>query len=147
MFNLLTKIYPNYDWMAWKFPVCPPNYWDNVNNQNKYMEWVTKELNINEESDWYKITMKKWNEMGGSSLLSDKYNDNILQLLTHFYPNYEWLPWKFETCPRGYWENIENQKKFVKWAAKELNIKEPSDWYNISNKVHNGKFLGNFLYF
>jgi hypothetical protein len=51
------------------------------------------------------------------------------------YPEYDWLPWKFNKCPPSYWEIVNNQKRFMEWAAKELDIKEKSDWYKVSSKV------------
>jgi hypothetical protein len=56
-------------------------------------------------------------------------------LLADVYPDYTWLPWKFTAIPRNYWENIQNQRKSVDWAAAQLNIKEMSDWYKITNAV------------
>jgi hypothetical protein len=51
------------------------------------------------------------------------------------YPEYEWLPWKFKICPKNYWEDVNNQRRFMEWSARQLNIKEMSDWYNVSLKV------------
>lgn len=51
------------------------------------------------------------------------------------FPDYDWLPWKFINTPKLYWEDISNQKKFVKWIETELNIKEMDGWYNVSLKV------------
>ena len=72
--------------------------------------------------------------MGGISLL-DKYSGSLLLLLNHAYPNYEWLPWKFDKCPQNYWDDLKNQRKFMDWAATQLNIKEMEDWYKISLQV------------
>ena len=60
---------------------------------------------------------------------------SLYKLLKHVYFEYEWLPWKFEACPRNYWDKVENQRKFMDWAGKELKIKEMSDWYKISSTV------------
>jgi hypothetical protein len=51
------------------------------------------------------------------------------------FPTYEWLPWKFASIPKNYWDDVNNQIKFINWAGKELKIKEMSDWYNVSYKV------------
>jgi hypothetical protein len=51
------------------------------------------------------------------------------------YPEYEWLPWKFVKTPKTYWNDVNNQRKFVKWAEEALKIKEMSDWYKITKKV------------
>jgi hypothetical protein len=45
------------------------------------------------------------------------------------------LPWRFGKTPKNYWENVNNVKKFITWASKQLNIKEMNDWYNISVTV------------
>jgi hypothetical protein len=37
----------------------------------------------------------------------------------------------------NYWEDVNNQKKFVNWAASQLHIKDMSDWYKITRKVRN----------
>jgi hypothetical protein len=72
--------------------------------------------------------------MGGSGLLK-KYNGSIAVLLSTMYPKYDWLPWRFEMCPRGYWDDVNNQIKFINWVSKQLNIKQMSDWYKITHKV------------
>ncbi len=63
------------------------------------------------------------------------YNGSQYQLLCAVYPDYEWLPWKFEFPPVGYFSSIENQKKFVEWAGKELGIKDSNDWYKVKPEV------------
>jgi hypothetical protein len=35
------------------------------------------------------------------------------------------------------WKDVKNQRNFMNWAAEQLNIKEPSDWYTKSAKVSN----------
>ena len=62
-------------------------------------------------------------------------SDSLSKLLANVYPEYEWLPWRFSKCPQNYWGDVNNQKKFVNWAGKELKIKELSDWYKVTNQV------------
>jgi hypothetical protein len=47
----------------------------------------------------------------------------------------EMHPWTFGKCPNKFWDDMKNQKQFVDWTAKQLNIDQMSDWYNISSKV------------
>jgi hypothetical protein len=75
--------------------------------------------------------------------LISKHNGSLVSLLTSVYTEHEWLPWKFSMCPREYWSNIENQKKYVEWAGKQLNIKEYSDWYKVPARVE--KMAGKLL--
>jgi hypothetical protein len=137
--------------LPWKFSVCPKNFWDDVNNQRKFIDWAGKQLNINDMSDWYKLTAKVFDcvlflahmsqSFGdvGSTLLQNKYNGSLALMLSTLYPEYDWLPWKFSKSPLNFWEDVKNQRKFMDWAGKQLRIKEMSDWYKVSQKVRNAK--------
>jgi hypothetical protein len=146
-FSLLSTVYPEHEWLPWKFSPIPNNFWDDVNNQHKFITWASKHLNIKDMSDWYEVSYKvtpwplpnylfykNFCDLGGSTLLI-KYNYSPRMLLSTLYPDYEWLPWKFKKCPASYWDNMENQRKFMYWAAKQLNIKETRDWYKVTAKV------------
>jgi hypothetical protein len=73
-------------------------------------------------------------EAGGGHLLKS-HRDSPTHLLSTVYPEHEWLPWKFVRCPLNYWSDVNNQRKFMDWAATQLNVKEMSDWYKISQRV------------
>jgi hypothetical protein len=51
------------------------------------------------------------------------------------YPDRDWLPWKFDDRPLNFWDDVKKQRKFMDWAAVQLNIKEMSDWYKVTQKV------------
>jgi hypothetical protein len=59
--GLLSGSYPDYNWLPWKFTRCPPEFWDDLKNQGKFMEWATKQLNI-EMSDWHKVSIQVQNK-------------------------------------------------------------------------------------
>ena len=52
------------------------------------------------------------------------------------YPAYDWFPWKFSRSPVHFWNEVNNQRRFMDWAGKELQIKEMSDWYKIMKDVY-----------
>jgi hypothetical protein len=56
-------------------------------------------------------------------------------LLSSVYPEYEWLPWRFETTPKYFWNDISNQRKFMEWLQKENKFKDLKDWYKITYQV------------
>ena len=72
------------------------------------------------------------NKLEGSYLLK---KSSFFEVLSEAYPEYDWLPWKFEQCPKNYWNDSKNVRKFMEWAGKELIVKEMSDWYNVSYSV------------
>src|SRR3989338_8200980 len=57
-----------------------------------------------------KIANWKNNEFTNNSLnylLNHYYNGSLIKLLQDTYPNYEWLPWKFESkVNQGFWKDI-----------------------------------------
>jgi hypothetical protein len=56
-------------------------------------------------------------------------------MLSNLYPEQEWLPWEFAKCPRSFWDDKNNQKKYMEWAGKQLKVKEMSDWYKLTQQV------------
>ena len=73
--------------------------------------------------------------MGGAGLLQE-YKGSPIALLSAVYPDYDWLPWKFSRCAHGYWDSLDNQKKFLEWAGKEWEIKNMEDWYKVKMTVY-----------
>ena len=144
---MMPLVYPEYEWLPWKFYKLPNNYWDNIKNHRKFMDWAEKQLGIKEKSDWYKILLqvllfinvsvlimsKNLREIGGSKILIH-YNLSLYNLLSSVYPEFDWVSWKFRNSSAS---NVQfNEcKSFLESAAKELDIKEPKDWYNITAEV------------
>ena len=67
----------------------------------------------------------------------DYHNGSIRALITDTYPEYPWLPWKFEQAPKAFWNDINNIKNYVYWLSNQLNIKKMEDWYKVTHKVKN----------
>ena len=81
--------------------------------------------------DWYNVTRKDFLNNYGKTLIGNKYNSNI-QLLKSIFSEYEWLPWKFATTTKGFWDDIENHKIYSKWLGKQLGYTSMEDWYKVS---------------
>jgi hypothetical protein len=60
---------------------------------------------------------------------------SLHELLSTAYPQHEWLPWKFDQVPNYFWDDIQNQKKFLNWMGKQLKINSLEDWYKVTYKV------------
>jgi hypothetical protein len=112
----------------------------------KLLKQITSDLEINTQDDLYSLStnvcqpsfvamtnFQQLHEKGGAELL--KHYKNTQELLSTLYPELEWLPWKFPKCPHNFWDDVNNQRKFVDWAGKQLDIKEMSDWYQVIQKV------------
>ena len=55
---MLKGVYPEYDWLPWKFIKAPDGFWADKKNQRIFIQWVSQQLNIKEMSDWYKVSRK-----------------------------------------------------------------------------------------
>jgi len=80
---------------------------------------------------WYTASHEQLVDLGGASLLK-KYG-SLAKLLGAVYGNeFDFLPWKFASAPRGVLGDLEVVKDAIKKAEQELGITEPLDWYRIS---------------
>ena len=79
----LKSIYPNYEWIPWKFHQIPKNYWSNIENQRKYFDWLSNQINFKSNEDWYKLKREILIKYNGSGLLKI-YNDSST---TNYYFN------------------------------------------------------------
>lgn len=54
-YNLLSAVYPEYDWLPWKFSSVPKLFWKDDRNVKQFLDWAAIELGIKEPSDWNKV--------------------------------------------------------------------------------------------
>ncbi len=78
--------------------------------------------------------LKEIKKIGGQYLLESK--GSFFELITETYPEYNWLPWKFNTfSSKSLVINPNKRQQYVKWLSNQLNIKEMDDWYKIKPEV------------
>src|SRR5438128_464072 len=81
----------------------------------------------------YKIDREDVYEDGGKGLLQ-LFKGDFLTMLRHFYPQHEWLPWKFASVPKGFWDHKSNRRQFFDWLGKELHCSKMEDWYKLKQE-------------
>lgn len=135
-FELLRYIYPNYEWLFWKFTVAPTNSWESKENQLEYMTWLSKILSYTTMDDWFQIKQDDFHKNYGGGLLAGKHNDSPYKILKYVYPNYEWYFWKFTQAPhKNAWDSHENQLQYMNWLGDTLRYRKKEDWYQITNRI------------
>jgi hypothetical protein len=70
LLKLAKALYPNHEWLEWKFDKAPRSFWASKANRRKFLEWVKVELNIESQRAWYSVSPHQLVELGGSVLLS-----------------------------------------------------------------------------
>lgn len=133
--TLIQTVYSQHDWKPWKFQGgVPRGYWDDTETHRLYLDWLAGELGYTKWQDWYDITLKKIHKYYGGGLVA-RYGSSPSLMICKVYPQHPWLPWRFVGgVPAGYWDDMQNQQKFVENLARELNIEHWEDWYKVSQR-------------
>lgn len=130
--KFLKKIYPEYEWLEWRFTQTTKCYFDNFDNHKKFVEYLKQKLNYKTKEDWYKLSGELIYKYGGGGLLCNHYGNSTYRFLTKIFPDYKFLPWKFKCSYRGLWDDIETHKDYAKWLYTELGYTSMEDWYKLS---------------
>jgi hypothetical protein len=104
-----------------------------VNNKREAFQELTSRLQIQEKDDWYKVTRAAIKKVGGAALL-EHYSQSLFHMLKALALEHEWLEWKFAHTNRGYWNSMDNQRKYLDWLGKQLGVSELSDWYDVTTR-------------
>ncbi len=140
VYTMIQTLYPEYDWKVWRFKhgrdESKYDYFADMDNQRKYLEDVGMELGVTKMEDWYGITMKDVLKKGmqSATFLNEYYQGSLIKALQTIYSHYPWQEWRFGRVSKHFWNDISNQKGFLESIAKELNIKQPSDWYQVDRR-------------
>ena len=150
IWSVLESRSPDHDWIPWLFKRVPRGYWDDSDNHGRYAKWLATELQLVEPQDWYQLTQKVMMQNSGGGLL-DLYNGSPQQFVeqvvkAHLHPDHEWIPWLFDgDVPHGFWEDRDNHGRYAAWLATELQLVEPQDWYQLTQKVMSQNSGGGLL--
>lgn len=135
-FRLLQGVYEDHEWNFWRFPHAF-NFWEQRENQLKFLEWLGDRLGVKGMEGWYGITTADVARIEESAPFLSQFGNSIGKALLQLYPQHPWIPWKIHKVTQGFWKSVENQKKFVGWLEKELYVRQLDDWYRVSFKQIN----------
>jgi hypothetical protein len=85
----LQVIYPDYEWDPSRFHKATAGYWKDLDNQRQFFSKVAKELKIQTYEDWYKVSVSKFQEMGGGGILKEN-GHSLVKGKTRFYRKFYW---------------------------------------------------------
>lgn len=137
LLNIVQFLYPCYEWLEWKFLYTTKNYWKDERNIFKYLKWFENKAGIKKEEDWY--SLNSYDLLSAESIFSTRFGYSVIRVSEYLYPGYKWLVWKFEKTHNNFWQDGVNIVKYLKWFESEMDIKEASDWYNISIEIISNK--------
>lgn len=133
--KFVKNMFIEYNFLEWKFKKVPNGFWKNKENHKIFFNWLGQSLGFQYPEDWYRITVQSIIENDGAGLLFDKYFGSPIALVKKMLPDYDFLEWKFNQVPLGFWENYVNRIQFFNWLGKTLGFQYPEDWYKITKDV------------
>jgi len=131
----LLSIYPEFDWIIWKFRnAVPQGFWKQKINQRQFFDWLGKQLGFNSGPDWYNITREDVIENEGEKLLQF-HNYSLVNALISAYPEHHLLPWKFVNIKQSakLW-HTNYHVEFLNEISQQLGISQLEDWYRVSRE-------------
>ena len=122
----------------------PNGYWDTRENRVRYLNWLGARFGFEEPEDWYRVRFSHFRDNFGRGLISNCYQDSILNALLDLQPDFPWQPWKLACVPQFFWDDVANRRRYMDWLGQQLGYTEPEDWYGLqraSFRQHNGSGL------
>ncbi|MCP4659822.1 MAG: hypothetical protein GY856_30840 [bacterium] len=144
IFDLVEDTFPEYHWHGWLFRRVPVDFWDDLMNQRRYLEWLGRKLRIERPEDWYQVTSTAFVANRGIPMLR-RYNGSYVRALTSCFPEYELLEWRFQRLPHGFWDDPANRRRAIDWLGEQLRYDDPDDWYLITGCDFYDHGLGGLL--
>jgi hypothetical protein len=122
----------------------PNGYWEQPTNRRRYVHWLGQRLGVRSRQDWYRITTDDFKRNAGGGLLH-YWHDSAIYAVQDTYRDYDWKEWLFKMAPRHFWKDRRNHRMYMQWLGERLGIREPSDWYHVTNQDFRDNGGGAFL--
>lgn len=110
----------------------PKSYWNDTRNVRAFMDTIAKRNDITTTDDWKRVSARDLIDAGGLGLLTS-YGRRMIDVLKAAYPEREWNAWESRrVLPRGYWDDREEQRRFLAEFAEANGIQKEEDWAVVS---------------
>lgn len=107
-----------------------PGYWEKEENIINFLIQVKNKLGIKNVEDWDAVTAKQIIKLGGGSLLT---KFTLFEIKCK--ANSDFVSRSIKKIkPKGYWNDKNNIKEFIKNIKLQLNLNSPEQWNRISSK-------------
>jgi hypothetical protein len=93
MYRLLKAIYPDYEWIPWKFKVMPTVTSSDRVMVQKALKYIETECKLTKSEDWYDISVSKLKELRIWGLI--KKLGGLYETLSEFRSEFKWEEEKF----------------------------------------------------
>ncbi len=130
----------------WLHGRVPNGFWDRREHRIQYIRWLGEHCGFHKPEDWYVVRKSHFKSNCGGGLLCTQYQDSVYAALREYYPDYDWLPWRFHSVPPKFWTVPENRYRYMAWLEKELGFTQPEDWYGVVKHTFSANYGGGLLH-
>ena len=123
---LFATIYPQYENLF----IIKKNSVKSSNDRLNLINQIGKKLNLENLDDWLFVSNQSFSKFGGKYLLQSYYENDLQILLQTNFPDHHWKFYFIIGDEIEFFKSIENQKKYLDYLGKKLNINEVIDWIN-----------------
>ena len=146
-YEAINITYPEHNYKPWEFNQVPRGYWDNIENGINATKWLIKtKLKLSEDELKEQLSQKLFYENGLCGMLSNCFNNSPYEAISTAYPEKNYKPWEFNIVPKGYWDDINNGIKAMKWLIEtKLKLSEKEIKERLSANLFKENGLGGML--
>ena len=130
---------------VWLEGPVPTGYWLSADNRRQYLIWLGQRLGYRKLDDFYQIKTGDFKANRGSGALLHCWGSSSVTAVMETFPDHVWHEWLFVSCPRSFWADRKNHRRYMKWLAERCGVKQPDDWYGITNRDFRTHKGGAFL--
>lgn len=142
--NPLTRRVPRAD-AVWLDGPVPAGFWQYPENRKRYLIWLGQQLGFRTLDDYYRLVTDHFKQNRGSSVLLHCWKGSAVRAVMQTFPEHDWYEWRFVSCPRGFWKDRRNHRRYMEWLGRQIGVEHPEDWYQVTNadfrKHKGGAFL------
>jgi hypothetical protein len=64
--NALKALYPEHNWLEWRFPKVSRSYWTEESRRTAYLMWLKEYMGYTRPEDWYQLKREDLKKTGGA---------------------------------------------------------------------------------
>jgi hypothetical protein len=92
-YAMLKKVYPEYNWLPWKFKALPKITYRDPNVVKQALEYIEQKCNVTKPEHWYRVSQSQLIDFGVSALISQ--NGGLYETLKSFRGDFPWVEENF----------------------------------------------------
>jgi hypothetical protein len=127
----IISIYNDIPWNVHEFDKVPNGYWNDKKNHRTWMDFIAEKYKVDRNEDWYEVCEYEACEWIGRSPINTHYAGSHVIALIKIYSDSEWHPWRFQRTFHGYWNSMENRRKYFDWLEDLWNMNSKDEWYDV----------------